>query len=416
MNKRKRNQLQTDEVPKGWEFKELGEVFNIASGKYLPASKRKKEGQFPVLGANGVLGKLDDYLISGPSVLIGRVGTLGEIYFKEEKCWPSDNVLYFKCSDTDRLKYLYYCLQLFDFTSLNAGSTQPLIRQSDVKKISLLIPRDAEIKQIISILSSLDDKIKLNKKTNKTLEEIGKAIFKHWFIDFEFPWNFEKNEFDLEGEPFKSGGGILKDTELGEIPENWKVKEIGDVANTQYGYTQSACEQEVGPHFLRVTDINKSDWILWDAVPFCEIDNAGLEKYKLKKGDIVIARMADPGKVAIIDNDSEDAVFASYLIRLKMKEPSITTAYFLFYYLNSPIFQTFVSGASTGTTRKSINATEIRSFDLLIPSPNIVRHFTETVNQLRINITKNVKETRNLNKIRDLLLPRLMSGRIRIKS
>jgi type I restriction enzyme S subunit len=199
------------------------------------------------------------------------------------------------------------------------------------------------------------------------------------------------------------------DSELGEIPEGWEVKRLNEIVRPQYGYTESATEKRVGPKFLRVKDINKSHWIDWSKVPYCKIEEEKFLKYKLNKGDIVIARMADPGKVAIIEEDI-DAVFASYLIRLQIMD-HIIKPYFLYYYLRSPLYQNFIFGASTGTTRRSANAKVITSSWITIPPKDILLKFEDIISKIRAMIILNVGENQKLAAMRDLLLPKLMSGK-----
>jgi len=205
----------------------------------------------------------------------------------------------------------------------------------------------------------------------------------------------------------------MVESELGKIPEGWKTVPLKKIVNTQYGFTQSAKEKKIGPKFLRVKDINKTAWINWSDVPYCRIKPSEYEKYQLKVGDILIARMADPGKIAIVEQNM-DAVFASYLIRLKINSKRVKP-YYLFYFLNSQRFQGIILGASSGTTRRNINATQIGSLPFLSPSRSVVNSYQKEVSVMRRQLVNNVKENNILANIRDSLLPRLMSGRLRVK-
>src|SRR5437764_702959 len=158
-----------------------------------------------------------------------------------------------------------------------------------------------------------------------------------------------------------SVGGICPPNPLTRMPflptassgASWHdfVKKLSNLVETQYGYTESASEVEVGPQYLRGMDINKTSYIQWNSVPYCPISAENYNKYKLHIGDILVIRMADPGKVGIVEKEV-NAVFASYLIRLHIKSPSLLP-YYLFYFLTSDLYQQYVTGASTGTTRKS---------------------------------------------------------------
>lgn len=159
-------------------------------------------------------------------------------------------------------------------------------------------------------------------------------------------------------------------------------------------------------------DINKSDWIEWANVPYCEIDTKDLPKYLLEKGDIVIARMADPGKVAIFETDTQ-AVFASYLIRIRLANRNYS--YYLYYLMKSKYYQEFIIGAATGSVQKSLNAKGLTSgLPIVTPPKEVINMFNEIVGSLRSRINENVIESASLAKMRDSLLQRLMSGQIRV--
>ncbi len=204
----------------------------------------------------------------------------------------------------------------------------------------------------------------------------------------------------------------LVDSELGPIPEGWEVKKLSDLCSTQYGYTASAVDEPVGPKFLRVTDINKRNWIEWDSVPYCKIDPETKALYALQLGDIVVARMADPGKSAIIEEDI-DAVFASYLVRLKTE--SLAHSYYLYGFLKSNVYAEYAEGAKSGSVQSHMNAKVIVGATLVVPPIPVMEQFLRTVRPLRQRLVTNLRESRTLAAIRDALLPRLISGELRVK-
>ena len=143
------------------------------------------------------------------------------------------NTLGLRCNDSMYNKFLYYSL-LYNQESIknfDRGSSQPSIRKTDLFKYRILKPTLSEQKAIADTLSSLDDKIELNNKINENLEKQAQAIFKHWFIDFEFP--------DENGNPYKSSGGQMVESELGMIPKGWEVGEINEYFEIGIGRTPS---------------------------------------------------------------------------------------------------------------------------------------------------------------------------------
>ena len=144
--------------------------------------------------------------------------------------------------------------------------------------------------------------------------------------------------------------------------------------------------------------------------PFCPIESEKYAKYQLDVDDILVIRMADPGKVAIIEKEI-DAVFASYLIRLKLNSNCLLP-YYLFYTLLDEHYQNYVYGVSTGTTRKNASAEVITGFDLVVPTDEVRNRFEIVVDSLRKMLNNLLEKNANLRQTRDILLPNLISGEL----
>jgi len=201
---------------------------------------------------------------------------------------------------------------------------------------------------------------------------------------------------------------------LGDIPQGWEVRKLAEFVTTKYGYTESTNVEPVGPKYLRGMDINKTSFIDWSEVPYCPISPEDHEAYRLRVGDVVVIRMADPGKVGIVEQEV-DAVFASYLIRVAPKDSRLSP-YFLFYLMESAEYYDFITGASTGTTRKSASAGVIAEYQFVLPPQQLVEQFERRVSEIRSLLTTLLKKTVNLRRTRDLLLPRLLSGQVELKT
>lgn len=168
---------------------------------------------------------------------------------------------------------------------------------------------------------------------------------------------------------------ILHKAFTGELTERWRSKRgadkwrtstFGKYTNSQYGYTESATQEPVGPKFLRITDI-QDGVVNWDKVPYCAISKDDFEKYSMKQGDIVIARTgATTGKSYLIADDVK-AVFASYLIRLTMKQAGLMTRY-LYYFMQSPSYWQQITEFSAGIAQPGVNAKKLQKIELPIPS------------------------------------------------
>ena len=201
---------------------------------------------------------------------------------------------------------------------------------------------------------------------------------------------------------------ISKPTPQGPTSASWHPTTLGDLCHKpQYGYTASAEDEPVGPKFLRITDINKSAWIDWSTVPHCTISDDDLPKYRLQKGDIVIARMADPGHGALIEED-RSTVFASYLIRFRPLDQA--SAHFLQYWLRSDAYWALVAARRTGTTRANLNAKTMAAFPVISPPHDVLASFSELINSLRASGLDNSSQSRTLESLRNRLLRQLIGG------
>jgi type I restriction enzyme S subunit len=295
-----------------------------------------------------------------------------------------------------------------------AGATRNALTKSMIESFEVPAPTDIDEQRAIAhILGTLDDKIELNRRMNETLEAMARALFKSWFVDFD-PVRAKAAGRDT-GLPEAIADlfpDSFEDSDLGEIPKGWDVRRLSELCSTQYGYTASSVEKAVGPKFLRVMDINKQNWIDWSTVPYCSMDEESKVRYALRVGDLVVARMADPGKAAIIE-EQVDGVFASYLVRLKTE--SLAHSYYLYGFLKSDLYGDYAQGAKSGSVQSNMNAQVIVGARLVVPSRKLVDHYLQVMLPWRERLIANVRESRTLAALRNTLLPKLISGELRVR-
>lgn len=382
-------------MPENWKTYKLGDVATLQRGFDLPSRKRI-EGIYPIIAASGFTAWHNEYKVKGPGVTTGRSGTLGKVFYEESNYWPLNTSLWVKDFHGNYPRFIYYFLQTLNFSEFNSGTSVPTLNRNDVHSLDVEIPKINEQRAIASILSALDDKIENNLTMNKTLEDMAMALYKHWFIDFG---------------PFQDGKFI--DSELGLIPEGWEVKKLGDFCyNKQYGYTESSSKEEIGPKFLRITDI-QGGTINWADVPYCPIKKKDFEKYRIKSGDIFVARTGNStGENTYVVNPPE-AVFASYLIRFQFD--NIIQSCFVAKVLRSSRFFDFVDGAKSGSAQPGISATVLAELLLIIPPNHVIQEFYSLANEKDVLKEFNLEENQTLTKLRDTLLPKLISGEVRVK-
>ena len=296
-------------------------------------------------------------------------------------------------------RFLYYLFNTRIVRGQISGSaTGTKVRHTApdrIYRVNVSVPSDtSEQKKIAGILSAYDDLIENIRRRIQLLERTARLLYKEWFVHLRFPGH--------EHAKIKDG-----------VPEGWKNNHLSELVVTQYGFTETATAEPIGPRFLRGKDINKASYIDWSTVPYCPEDSLDFSKYALKFGDIVVIRMADPGRVAIVETE-EKAVFASYLVRLTRKAGVDIPNLYLFYVLSGDAYQGFISAASGGATRKSASAKLLVDFCVLNPSALLARAFVDQVQPLRQQIQALLRQTANLKKARDLLLPRLMNGEVSV--
>lgn len=162
-------------IPDGWRVGKLGEVANVTSGKALPKEDLKSDGQYPLLGANGEIGRTDKYLLDKAVIYTGRVGTLGNVFLYNAPAWYSDNTLIIS-PNQDFLYYIFFFLQRQQLEKLDRGSTQPLITQTDLKNILVIIPDNDILTLFNKTIQTGNDRIATSKKFLETLDKTKTAL------------------------------------------------------------------------------------------------------------------------------------------------------------------------------------------------------------------------------------------------
>jgi type I restriction enzyme S subunit len=289
------------------------------------------------------------------------------------------------------------------------------IRGSDLARLTVPKPSLSEQAAIARILATLDDKIELNRRMNETLEAIARAMFKSWFVDFD-PVRAKaegRQPFGMNADTAVLFSNSFQDSPIGKIPKGWTIEEIRKrTSNIQYGLTRSATKDKIGPRFLRITDI-QGGRIDWEQVPYCPVSAEELSKYQIWPGDIFVARTGASTGENIYIVAAPNSVFASYLVRFQLSDASVarvvgefmrTTAYF-----------DFVANAIGGSAQPNASAQVLASALFAFPPTSIAKRFAESVRPLDERRVLNDAESRTLALIRDALLPKLISGEIRVK-
>jgi type I restriction enzyme S subunit len=301
-----------------------------------------------------------------------------------------------------------------DLRRYNSGSAQASLNRNFIYPVAIRVPSLTEQQAIACILGSLDDKIELNRRMNRTLEEQARAIFQSWFVDFD-PVRAKaagQPPPGLNPELAALFPAAFENSELGEIPQGWSVAAIKDHASRiQYGLTESASDNPVGPRFLRITDI-RGGKVDWRAVPYCQVSDSDLEKYRVHDGDVFVARTGASTGENVYVVEPPIAVFASYLVRFQFEERGIARVVGEF--MRSEMYFSFVKGSIGGSAQPNASAQTLASAQMVFPSASIATRFYELIQPLDEKRAANAKQSESLASLRDALLPKLISGELRV--
>ena len=334
-------------------------------------------------------------------VILTTEAPLGEVaLLKEEKVALAQRIVCLRGKDNvlDNTYLKYYLQSGKGQKSLSAresGTTVTGIKQAELRRVDIEYPAYDDQRRIASILSSLDRKIELNNKINADLEEMAQAIFKNWFVDFE---------------PFKDGKFV--DSELGMIPEGWKVGRLEDIANIVGGSTPSKAKPEYytqkGIAWLTPKDLS-SHPAVYSSRGEIDITQEGYNSTSTKlmpRGTVLFTSRAPIGYISIAQNDiCTNQGFKSLV-------PRKAGTCFLYCFLKYVTPE--IENKSTGSTFKEASGALMKSLQVIMPEQKVFEEFEEIVSPLFARIESLEKDNSRLSLLRDTLLPRLMSGEIEV--
>ena len=339
--------------------------------------------------------KLSKFLVHKGEFLLAMTGaTIGKIgrYICENPAYVNQRVLKFEDAGLILYDYLYYYLstdvfQSFITNHIDSQSAQPNISSTTIGKYPIKIPSIKVQKQIASILKSLDDKIEVNRKINENLEQQAQALFKSWFVDFE---------------PFKNGEFV--ESELGMIPKGWRVGSIYDYIDVVYGapYKSSLFnDKKEGLPLIRIRDLktNAPQFYTPETLPNTEF---------VKAGDIVAGMDAEFIPYVWL---GEKGVLNQRCCKFRGKNEAISNYYILF--LIKPELE-YVQSYKTGTTVSHLGKSDIDRFRFVTPPLDVVKSFSDLVDGMLKELVNRANESRRLAELRDTLLPKLMSGELKV--
>ena len=378
-----------------WKEYKLGDVLTIKYGK---DHKQLADGDRPIYGSGGIMRYGDRSLYDSPSILIPRKGSLNNVIYADKPFWTVDTMFWSIINDSiANPLFVYYSICKKDFASLNVGSAVPSLTVPVIEDIDILLPSKATQDKVISVLKSLDDKIEVNRRINDNLEQQAQALFKSWFVDFE---------------PFKEGKFV--DSELGMIPENWRVCSAETIFKINIGKTPPRKEQQWFTNinngnvkWISISDLGSNEIFIEDSKEY--LTKEAISKFNIivvPEDTILVSFKLTVGRVGISNCEltTNEAVARFYLPKSYFRE---------YTYLSLKKYN-YARLGSTSSIATAVNSKIIKNMKLLIPPVTIISEFSKRINPLFNAIRIYENEIRNLSKIRNTLLPKLMSGELKI--
>ncbi|WP_395593348.1 restriction endonuclease subunit S [Pseudomonas sp. B26140] len=351
--------------PATWSLVKLGEISEFKYGKALPATVRDG-GEFPVYGSNGIVGQHSTWLSVGPTIIIGRKGSVGEVCFSDKNCSPIDTTYYVDSFEFLEPKFYFYLLKTLRLGHLNKSTAIPGLNRQDAYDLEIGLPPLAEQTRIAAKLDELLAQV----DTLKTRIDSIPALLKR----------------------FRQS--VLAYAVSGQLTEEWRSSNklaspivskfedlLKDRGKLSYGVLKPGDADPEGVPMVRVMDIG--EWGKIDRAEIFKISKALSEEYKrtvLEKGDILLSVMATIGRAAIVPESLVGGNVNRALAVIKLG--NVVSAEFAFFQIMSPQFQLEFVEKQLGSAQRRINLSDLREFTVLVPAREEQTEIVRRVEQL----------------------------------
>lgn len=405
-----------------WPYVKLGDLtINLDKRRQPVKGPDRKPGPYPYYGASGIVDYVDGFLFEGLHLLIAEDGEnlrtrqTPIAFLADGKFWVNNHAHIVIGNEKASTRFLLYALLGTDISAYLSGAVMPKLTQRNLNRIEVPCPPRDKQEQIVEILGSLDDRITLLRETNKTLEAIAQAIFKSWFVDFD-PVRAKMEGRQPEGMDEETAAlfpDSFEESELGLIPKGWQMKCVGDVIQTLGGATPNTKNLSFWEpeefYWTTPKDLSgASAPVLLNTER--RISATGLSKISsglLPIGTLLLSSRAPIGYLSL--TQIPVAVNQGYIA---MPPGGVLSPIFMYFWCN--INMDIIKGHANGSTFMEISKKAFRPISIVTPPSDIVHAFTEIAEILFDTISTNALLAENLSALRDTLLPRLISGQLRL--
>lgn len=399
----------------GWRNCTLGDVIELKRGYDLPSSDRRS-GSVPIVSSSGVSGWHDEAKVRAPGVVTGRYGTIGQVFYVDKDFWPLNTTLYVRDFKGNDERFISYFLRSLNFQSFNDKSSVPGLNRNDLHQYKVAVPLDDEQHAIAGVLGALDDKIEQNRRTARVLEQLVRAIFRAWFVDFEpvkakaagatsFP-SMPQPVFDVL--PTR-----LVDSEIGPVPEGWQVKPFSSVCTIVSGGTPKRAEESYWDGAIpwySVKDAPRDGelWVIDTSERITEEGIASSAARIVPKGCTIISARGTVGKLAMAGTPMSFNQSSYGLLPEDGK--SFSYLHFLVQAAVNDLKQ-----RTHGSVFDTITRATFETLFVVCPAREVLTAFEAEVTPSLELILGLLIESGKLEEMRDFLLPRLLSGTVRVE-
>ena len=393
-----------------WRETRWGDIATLEYGRALRAHSRGK-GAFRVYGTNGPIGWHHEVLCKNPGVIVGRKGAYRGIHYSVEPFFVIDTAFYLKPKEELEARWAYYALLTQDINGMDSGSAIPSTSREEFYSLPVSVPPPTEQRAIAHILGTLDDKIELNRRMNETLEAMARALFKSWFVDFDpVRAKMEGRDTGLPKDVVELFPDRLLVSEIGEVPEGWKLWRLGELGKCQRRTIEPYAHPDLEFELFsipahdsgKLSNREKGS----DIRSIKTLVPAGA--VLLSKLNPEIPRVWMPAKGA----DGRQVCSTEFLVFTPSDIASRSLLYSLF---TDASFRTMLQSMVTGTSKshQRVPVKALTDRKVLFGTPSVFRAFGDLVAPVFSKTVENRSQSSNLVALRDALLPKLVSGELR---
>jgi type I restriction enzyme S subunit len=408
-----------------WATLPLGDLTVNFDGRRVPVKEAdRKPGPYPYYGASGIVDHVDGYLFDGDYLLIAEDGEnlrtrqTPVAFIATGKFWVNNHAHIVQGNERSTTRFLHYALAATDISGYLTGSTMPKLTQGNLNRIPVVAPPLPEQKRIAHILGTLDDKIELNRRMNATLEAMSRAIFKSWFVDFH-PVRQKaagKQPVGMDAQTAALFPDSFEDSEIGEVPKGWRGGTIGEcVEVVDCLHTKKPDRTADGKPLLQLANIRDDGLLdMTDCFFISEDDYRKWSfKFETQTGDCVITNVGRVGAVAQVP-PGVTAALGRNMTGLRPKPSFPFPTFTLECLLSQEMREEIGRKTDSGTILNALNVKSIPRLRLAIPCNTAAAAYEAIARPIRRGMEDRLKESRTLAALRDTLLPKLLSGEVRV--